>query len=142
MLAYVLADGNVIDKTLFSTSGCFRVRRCHAIASFPIRGLNCSSNVPRYGLVVQFWVAVAAMELLDQPLCSARAAAKIETKLAQSKGPIGSFDRDLPMAEDLWMEPVVRLSVGACFPPLLIFRRTNTLHTRINASTRLNTVGR
>ena len=54
------------------------------------------------------------------------------------KEAVGSLDGVLPPAGDLWMEPVISSSAGACFAPLLIFRSANMLNTRITAATMLS----
>ena len=52
----------------------------------------------------------------------------------------GSFDCDLPTADDFWTEPVISSSAGVCFPRLPIFRSAKTLNTRIIATAKLSRV--
>ena len=51
----------------------------------------------------------------------------------------GSFDCDLPTADDFWTEPVISSSAG-CFPRLPILRSAKTLNTRVIATAKLSRV--
>ena len=52
----------------------------------------------------------------------------------------GSFDCDLPTADDFWTEPVISSSAGVCFPRLPILRSAKTPNTRVIATAKLSRV--